>query len=101
MIERYRPPRDGEHAPPALRDAFLEAIDVFRSWRGRLPEPVVRFRREDTPITVIVGLLWRCSDPLPGGAADELGIDGDKVTYGTAARRLKELIAQRLVKALR
>ena len=94
----YRPSRGG-HAPGDVRDAFLEAIDAHQAWQDGEPEPTVDLRDQAVPISRVCGLLWNCSDVLPGVAATQLrdlltGREGDRRVspYATAARLLKGLV---------
>ena len=71
ISSRYKPAAGG-HAPGDLRDAFLAAVEDLRSWRPGMPEPVIEVRDQPVPLSVLCGLLWNCTDCLPG-------IDGSEV----------------------
>ena len=91
---RYNPARGG-HAPGDVRDAFLEAIEAFENWEDGDDEPTVEVRGSDLPISQACGLLWNCTDILPGGAVTSLrDLDGDdafkRSTYAGGARFLRE-----------
>jgi hypothetical protein len=85
----------GGHAPGHVRDAFLSAIEAYADWNGIGPEPTVEFevhyKPRPIPISKVCGLVWNCTDILPGGAWDEL-IGNDVLpgqrTYASAARAL-------------
>jgi hypothetical protein len=85
----------GGHAPGHVRDAFLSAIEAYADWNGIGPEPTVEFEvhyePRPIPISKACGLVWNCTDILPGGAWDEL-IGNDVLpgrrTYAAAARAL-------------
>jgi hypothetical protein len=95
-MKRYIPSRGG-HAPGVYRDAFLDAVDAIKDWEPRKgSEPMVELNAEHVPATLICGLLWHCSDPLPGMASTALKLDRTaKPTYGNAARRLLSMIVRR------
>jgi hypothetical protein len=89
----------GGHAPGDVRQAFCDALDAFREWEDGDPEPTVEIREKMVPISQACGLLWNCSDILPGSAwfTMELCDDGNlphRRTYAAAARWLKNRIAE-------
>lgn len=101
---RYIPARGG-HAPGDLRNAFLEAIEAFETWEKGADEPTVDVRDRPVTISRLCGLLWNCSDTMPGIEQRHLesllpgrwiGEDrsGTLNTYAMAARALREHIAQ-------
>jgi hypothetical protein len=59
-------PAKGGHAPGDVREAFCEAVDAFEERQNGAPEPTVELREQQLPISAIFGLLWNCSDILPG-----------------------------------
>jgi hypothetical protein len=80
------------HAPGDLRAAFIEAVNYFEHWNELEPNPAVEFHDRPVPIGEVCGLLWNCSDILPGETADkliDLGGEMRSRTYGAAARWLK------------
>lgn len=58
------------HAPGHLRDAFLDSIEA------------------GTPDLALAGRLWSCTDIIPRGACDELGMRPGS-TYAQAARQIR------------
>ena len=88
----YNPSRGG-HAPGDLRDVFLEAFDAY--FRGENVR-VIEFRDQKMPLSRICGMLWNCTDFLPGTEAnalrDEIGDEKPIGTYAQAARAFKGLI---------
>jgi death on curing protein len=87
----------GGHAPGDLRDVFGNALEAFQMWEYGKPEPTVDLREQTVPISRVCGLLWNCSDILPGPLWSMMSdIDDDlpqRRTYGAAARWLKDHIA--------
>lgn len=84
-------PRVGGHAPGDLRDAFLDAVEGLRRRRPGTPIPLVEVREQQVPLLALCGLLWNCSDILPGltrTELEDLGFEG-RGTYGAAARWLR------------
>ena len=60
----------GGHAPGHVRDAFRAAIEAFYHWNDGEPEPTVTFEINyepvEIPISKACGLVWNCTDILPG-----------------------------------
>lgn len=73
MRPKFNPSRGG-HAPGHLRDELVEIIETG----GRSPERMQR----------ITGLLWNCTDCLPGDNCEELDIPRGS-TYAAAARKIR------------
>lgn len=97
MQSRYNPARGG-HAPNDIRDAFLEAIEAFEKWKDGESEPTVDVDGSDIPISQVCGLLWNCTDILPGAAVVSLrDLDSDnelqRSSYAGGARFLRDRIA--------
>jgi hypothetical protein len=93
--------RNGGHAPGHVRDMFLSAIESFEAWPTNTPEPMVDFevRFEPRPITLTraCGIVWNCSDILPGSAFETLidcGLQLKRRTYAAAARAMSERIKE-------
>jgi hypothetical protein len=78
-------PHLGGHAPGDLRDAFHVAVDAVGEWEAG-PEPKVELRDKQVPVSRVFGLLWNCSDTLPG--------DERPGSYAAGARLLKALVAE-------
>ncbi|WP_018263350.1 hypothetical protein [Methylobacterium sp. WSM2598] len=98
----YTPARGG-HAPGDIRDAFLEAIEAFEAWEDDEPEPTVEVRERQMTIREVCGLLWNCSDTMPGLERRQLealvpysyrGRDpaGSCGSYARAARTLRWMV---------
>ena len=77
----------GGHAPGELRNAFVEMIESG-AFRGNLTAEISVGGCE-TPVSplALTGLLWNCTDILPGGDCDELDIPLGS-TYAQGARDL-------------
>ncbi|WP_342150415.1 hypothetical protein [Methylorubrum sp. SB2] len=101
---RYTPARGG-HAPGDLRNAFLEAIEAYEAWEEGTDEPTVDVRDRPVTLSRLCGLLWNCSDTMPGIEQRHLesllparwiGEDrsGTLNTYAMAARALRGHITQ-------
>lgn len=98
---RYSPSKGG-HAPNHIRDAFLEILDRMEDREPGEPVPSVEIGDREMSISDVCGLLWNCTDVLPGGARDaieemlyERGEDQRlRVTYAAGARALKRLLSQ-------
>lgn len=95
-------PRAG-HFPGHVRDAFLDAIEAFAEWQDGEPLPMVEFERHYVPqqmtLSAMCGLLWNCTDALPGSAfdaladaLDEYDIPLKRRTYAAAARSMRAAI---------
>lgn len=101
---RYKPALGG-HAPGDIRDAFLYAIADLRSWQPGMPEPMAELRERQVPITTLCGVLWNCTDTLPGLNGNEIwsfverygdGYEAGRraaASYGRAARALKAIFS--------
>jgi hypothetical protein len=94
--EKYQPHLGG-HAPGHLRDAFVAAVDAFEAWNDGEPEPIVEVGYRETPITIsaVFGLLWNCSDIMPGWLCqqiEDLMPHGRCSTYAQGVRLLKARI---------
>jgi len=102
-------PRSGGHAPGDVRDAFLEAVNEYANSEAGSPEPVVELREQQVTLSKLCGLLWNCSDAMPGSGWNQVchvagcephGPREDeggprRRTYGAVARWLKATIRQR------
>jgi hypothetical protein len=89
----------GGHAPGHYRDCFERAVEAFMKWKGRGPEPMVEFEINYVPTKISVsqacGLLWNCTDILPGWIVDEIEELGLKSrTYAAGARAMRRSIAE-------
>jgi len=78
-------------------------IEAFCAWNDQEPEPNVQFEVRYLPrpisLTKACGLVWNCSDILPGdlvGMLTEVGLDFNRPTYAAAARAMHgAIVAQR------
>lgn len=98
----YKPGRGG-HAPGDIRAAFLEAIEAYEAWEDGEPEPTVEVRERPMRLSEVCGLLWNCSDTMPG--VEERHLEGmlpwpqpSCATYARAARTLKDAISRVLTR---
>jgi len=95
------------HAPGHVRDTFLAAIAAFASWRLGEPEPTVEFEVGYEPLQIPLskacGLVWKCSDIVPGGEFDLLQAKLESLHYGETElrRRTYAACAQAMVGAIR
>jgi hypothetical protein len=64
------------HAPGYVREMASEAFEAWLDWDGKGPEPTVEFEINYIPHEISVsracGLVWRCTDIVPGGLFDQL-----------------------------
>lgn len=93
--------RDG-HAPGHVRDAFLCAVETYMNWEPGDPEPTVEYEVRYVPrqisLSKACGLVWNCTDIIPGfyfdwlanGAELEIG----RRTYAACARAMKAAIVE-------
>ncbi len=77
----YRPQRGG-HAGGHLRDPFIHLIET-----GEIPGDA---DHQGKPLTAwsLTGLLWNCTDILPGSECSELDLPQGS-TYARAARAVR------------
>lgn len=82
------------HAPGHVREAFLNAAHSFMSWQPGTPEPTVDFEvgyvPRQIPLSKLCGLLWNCTDIMPGISFSELSdaMDIKRQTYAACARAM-------------
>jgi hypothetical protein len=100
---RYYKNGNGGHSPGHVRDMFLSAIATFEAWPENAPEPTVdlEVHNEQRPISLTraCGMVWNCSDTLPGDAFDTLiacGLELNRRTYAAAARAMSAGIKEEL-----
>jgi hypothetical protein len=87
------------HAPGHVRDTALAAFDAWMDW-NRLEEPddpTVEYEIQYVPhqitITRACGLVWNCTDIVPGAVFDPLceeGLPIKRQTYAACARAIVE-----------
>jgi hypothetical protein len=91
-------PRNG-HAPGHVRNTFLAAVDAFMAWNDG-PEPTVEheihYEPHQIPISRACGLVWNCTDIIPGFAfqqlRDDARLDVKRRTYAACARAMRSHI---------
>ena len=82
------------HAPTHVRQTFTDALDAFRHWDEKQPEPKVMFEANyvarEISISQACGLVWNCTDVIPRSAYWELRefVDVEKHTYAACARAM-------------
>lgn len=94
-------PRYSGHAPDHVRNMFLSAIEAFVSWGDSTPEPIVEieinYQPREISISQACGVVWNCSDILPGIYFRDLqdaGLEIGRQTYAAAARAMLSRIEQ-------
>jgi hypothetical protein len=102
--------RDGD-APGHVRETAGAAFQAWMGWDGSSPEPTVEYEvgyvPREIPISRACGLVWNCTDIVPGTlfdavqetAQDWLRTDEPVIkrrTYGACARAIAEHIKIRL-----
>jgi hypothetical protein len=88
------------HAPGHVRETFCSAVEAFhkcRSYGGS--QPTVEFEINYEPQTITLsdacGLVWNCTDILPGEYVDLLAdLDFKRSTYSAAARAMRKYLAE-------
>jgi hypothetical protein len=102
------------HLGGHLRELFMEAVEAWKNWNTGEPEPTVvlepNYEFEGNPgaiarnakkkpctltVSQVCGLLWNCTDILPGSDFQDLQdkLDLKRRTYAAAARAIKQAIA--------
>ena len=84
------------HAPGHIRETFAEAIDAFAGWSPGEPLPTVTreiyYVPHEISLAEACGLVWNCTDILPGVAVtllrDDCGLSLQRRTYAAAARAM-------------
>jgi hypothetical protein len=89
------------HAGGHIRDCFIAAIEAFYKWKEGEPEPTVEFEINYEPVQIPIseacGLVWNCTDTLPGsdfGILKSCGIEPKRQSYAAAAHALLEAIKE-------
>jgi hypothetical protein len=88
------------HAPGHVRDAFCNAVEAFVAWKPGEPEPSVEYEvnhePRQVPVSHMCGLLWNCTDILPGNYFHDLACDlkVGRQTYAAAARAMAAYITR-------
>ncbi len=67
------------HAPGHVRETACEAFEAWLTWNGRSPEPTVDYEinyvPHRIPISGSCGLVWNCTDIVPGYLFDRLRLE--------------------------
>jgi hypothetical protein len=94
------------HAAGHVRETALAAFEAWVSWDGKGPEPMVeyevRYVPHDIPISRACGLVWNCTDIVPGWVFDLLigeGLEAKRCTYAACARAIIDDIKRRAMQA--
>jgi len=99
--KRYNPakfnPSKGGHAQGHLRHVFEEIADLLEQEKKIRLTTKLGDPGDSNQYTVgeIIGLLWNCTDILPGGIYDILltaDLNFQTPTYGAAARAMKRCL---------
>ena len=98
LIHSPYTPHIGGHAPGDVRESFVESVQAYLDWDDGDPEPMVELREHAAvPISRICGILWNCTDTMPGNLCAELkGLDGPidhGGTYAQGARFLRSMVS--------
>ena len=103
------------HAPGHVRDTACAAFEAWIDWDGNDPEPTVEYEihREPHPISIsrAAGLVWNCTDIVPGDLFDRLQEEAQSVvnyhdepaikrrTYAAVAHFIHENIKENVTRA--
>jgi hypothetical protein len=99
------------HAPSHIRDAACDSIHAFLAWNGVGPEPTVEceigYEPHRISISKACGLVWNCSDVVPGDIFDQLQFELSndepaikRRTYGACARAVVSYLKGRKAMAV-
>jgi hypothetical protein len=95
--------RSGGHLPSDIRGVFADAVEAFADWDGKGQEPRVEFPRSHPPRQITLseacGLVWHCTDILPGSMVSDLQDVWEvpkRHTYAAAARAMRQWIDERI-----
>jgi len=87
------------HAPGHVRDCFCSAVEAFAKRKNGEPEPTVEFEVNYVPRPVTIskacGLVWNCTDILPGWYArllEDSGVEFRRQTYAAAVHAMLDKI---------
>jgi hypothetical protein len=91
------------HAPGNVCDTFAAAVEAFQRWDGSGREPTVEFEVNNEPRRITIsqacGLVWDCTDVVPGWIADTL--HPRTASYAGAARAMRRsIVEQRCLRRL-
>ena len=84
------------HAPGHIRDTACDAFEAWLEWDGCPPEPTVEYQinrvPRQIPISRACGLVWNCTDIVPGDLFDRLQ-DASIDDIGEPAMKLRTYAA--------
>ena len=90
------------HAPGHIRDTACDAFQAWIDWDGEAPEPTVEHEIHYVPHEILIskacGLVWNCTDIVPGSLTDAIvdaGLPIKSRTYAAIARAIVEDIKLR------
>jgi hypothetical protein len=81
------------HAPGHVRETACDAFEAWLDWDGNGPEPTVEYEIHYEPhqisISRALGLVWNCTDIVPGVVFDELqdAVQGRLHSYEPVIKR--------------
>jgi hypothetical protein len=92
------------HGPGHVRDTACDAFRAWLDWDGEGAEPTVEYEIQYVPqpisISKACGLVWNCTDIVPGHLVDALIGDGlldiKRRTYAACARAIHEDVNRRV-----
>lgn len=103
------------HAPGHVRETACAAFEAWIDWDGTAPEPTVeyqiRYRPHQITLAKACGLVWNCTDIVPGSLFDRVQEEAQDVvrnydqpaikhrTYAACARFILENIKDQKAQA--
>lgn len=95
--------QENEPRPGHVRDTAVEAFETWAAWDDIGPEPTVEFEVNYEPRSIslsrAMGLVWNCTDIVPGHVFDTLVTDCEMPirsrTYAACARAILDDIKSR------
>jgi hypothetical protein len=83
------------HAAGHVRETAIDAFRAWIDWDDTSPEPTIDYEIDyephRIPISQACGLVWNCTDIVPGGIYDDLedvGLTLNSRTYGACAQAI-------------
>ena len=93
------------HAPGHVRETARAAFEAWMDWQGQGPEPTVDFEinyvPHSIPISRACGLVWRCTDIVPGSLFDDLQSDLEQFGSRQIRRRTYAACAQAILESIK
>jgi hypothetical protein len=94
------------HAAGHVREAACDAFQAWMDWDGKSPEPTVEYEIDFVPHRISIsracGLVWNCTDIVPGIVFNDLQSELEAVeqairrqTYGACAQAILSDLKQR------